>query len=169
MEERARLIDVLAAAAEGSTAAREIVYWALRRERLGGLGTEELIASALIAAIDQPPSPWDDLPQVRWRSTPLRLDWYTQDAHTAIGRRVLGIHSRSTGVPAETIRSLMFCFESTMVRPQERSPRWRSEAVAHDAAEGVGETLETARASGRTTVRTSKMGIDAELATLCEE
>jgi DNA repair protein RadC len=133
-----RVLDALARAlADAPATAQDIAHWALWRERLGGYGTGELIAAAVLAAIDRPTEPLADLPRLDVANDPLvRIDWYTQDAHTPLGRSALARSARVLDMPTTMLNGLMFNFESIRLGPVELPGRWQSEALALDAAAG---------------------------------
>ena len=134
-----RIIDALTGClADTPPAAQDVGRSALRRAAQGGFGVDELVAAAVIAAIDRPTGPlpvlllYKAIEPVR----PLRLEWYTQDGHTDVGRRALGAVSRRLAVPQERLAALMFNYSSIVMGPVERAARWRGEALALDARAG---------------------------------
>jgi hypothetical protein len=131
-----RLIDVLVSTVlDGPGSSREIVNWALWRERQGGRGVDELIAGAVIAAVDRPHAIPDDVPRVPFElpTGELRVDWYCLDGHTAIGRSALSEVAREHSLPYRVLDWLMFNCESTRLGPEETPGRWKDEALALDA------------------------------------
>ncbi len=134
----ARLIESLQTAlADAPPSAQEIGKAALWREAQGGVGVGELLAAAVIAAIDRPADP---LPKVSTATDlppaiPIRLAWYTQDGHTVIGRGAMAAVARTTGIDADSIANLMFNFESIRLGPSELPSRWREEAMALEAVD----------------------------------
>ena len=118
--------------------AQEIGRWALWREAQGGFGTGELIAAAVIAAIDRPDGPVPELPVVPYEQPAerIRLAWYCADSHTAVGGRVLARQARELGMPVAMLALLMFNEESIRCGPEEIPSRWREAARAVEAAHG---------------------------------
>ena len=140
-----RTIDVLTAClADAPRAAQEVGRWALRRAAQGGFGIDELVASAVIAAIDHPADPLPSLvlPELIEHVEPLRLEWYTQDGHTDVGRRALRAVGRRLAVRTERLAALMFNYSSIVSGPSEQRARWRDEALALDARAGGWESVE---------------------------
>lgn len=134
-----RVIDALRGALLTSPPqAQEIGRWALWREAQGGYGTGELIASALIAAIDRPDGQEPVLPVVDASPSDgeIHLDFYTLDGHTDRGRRSLARVARTQGVDERLLAGLMFAFESIRLGPSELPCRWRDEARQLDAVAG---------------------------------
>lgn len=130
-----RLISVLQhALASGPTLGSEIGLAALRREAKGGFGTGELMAAAVIAAIDKPQGPTPTLPSVAAPSQPrLELAWFVADGHTSIGQRALRRVALRRGLRPTMVANLMFCFSSVVLGPTEIPSRWQAEAREMDA------------------------------------
>ncbi len=82
--------------------AQAITDSALRREAKGGFGMDELLAAAIIAAIDRPlePPPPFEGPQ-RPRVQSMKLDFYVADGHTRAGQRALRQVGWRNGVPVK--------------------------------------------------------------------
>jgi hypothetical protein len=134
-----RLIDVIRSSLdEAPSLAREVGRAALEREALGGIGTAELLAAAIMAVIDRPNAAVPDLPHVSVDPIPgsYHPSWYTQDGHTALGRRVLARVAREVGHDFAQLSLLMFDYESTVVGPSGLSARWMEEALSLDARAG---------------------------------
>jgi hypothetical protein len=130
-----RLVRVLSEViAGGPDFARQIGECALRREARGGSGMDELIAAAVIAAIDRPDGELQRLPRVTPPS-PVRLhiEWWMADGHTVPGRRALRRVAVRRGIPYRLLAELQFSFESVRLGPTEIPSRWRAQAVAMDA------------------------------------
>jgi RadC-like JAB domain len=141
-----RVIDALRDSLTDAPAlAQEIGRWALWREAQGGYGTAELIASAVIAAIDRPDGLVPDLPVVPHSADAdlWRLAWYTADSHTATGGRVLSRQALRLGLPTAMLASLMFVEESIRCGPSEVPARWRDEALTLEAIHGGWGTPES--------------------------
>lgn len=117
--------------------ARAIVKACLARTARGGAG--ELFAAMMIAAIDQPRDepPTLRVPPYQVLDRPVPLDPWTQDGHTKLGKIGLGISGRRLRWPALNLAELMFNFESIKMGPIEvPDQRWRTDALALDAAQG---------------------------------
>ena len=131
-----RLIDILqSAVANRSESAQTIAAAALQREAKGGAGTGELIAAAIIAAIEEDGVDALALPRRAARDQPeLRLAWYAADGHTSVGQRALGRVSHRRGYSPALLGNLMFCYCSGLVAPPEVPSRWQELGRALDAS-----------------------------------
>lgn len=129
-----RLIGALREAiATRGTEAVQVGEAALIREALGGSGEAELIAAAVIVAIDglvSVPTAANEAPSP---ATITRLPWYVADGHTAAGQRALRRVARRHGLPSRGLTELMFSFESVRISPIEVPSQWASLARALDA------------------------------------
>lgn len=130
-----RLIRVLAEAfADAPDVSRMAAESALRREAKGGSGTDELLAAAIIAAIDRPDGAPATLPTVNPAvASVLRLPWWVADSHVAVGERVLRRVAMRRGMSYRMLAELQFSYESVLLGPAEIPSRWRVQAIAMDA------------------------------------
>ena len=115
---------------QGPVHARDIGTAALRREAKGGFGMDELVAAAIIAAIDQPADAPRPFPV--HRAVPAQrpeLDFYVADGHTGVGQRALHRVAIRYGLPVKTLTDLMFSCESIVLGPAEIPSRWKDRAV----------------------------------------
>ena len=130
-----RLIDPLLGALQAAPEAAGLIgNAALRREAMGGSGTDELMAAAVIAAIDRPSGPLPELPYVA--SPPAsswQLPWYVIDSHSEPGRRAIRRVAMRKGMPFQMLAELQFSHESVRLGPAELPSRWHAQAVEMDA------------------------------------
>ena len=127
------------------TLAGSIVESALWREGLGGSGTDELAAAAVIAVIDRPIGVVPEIPVVPTADGPrLTPAWWSYDSHTIIGERVIGRVARRHGMRPEVLAWIQFNCESIRLGPIEEPSRWRDEALALDARAGGWKSQEAA-------------------------
>ena len=138
----ARVIDVLLERGrEGPELTRGIVEDALWREAQGGSGTDELVAAAVIAAIDRPTGAPPEVPTVAAMPGLMRPPaWWAFDTHTLVGGRVIGRVAGRHGMRADTLAWIQFNCESIRLGPSEEFSRWREEALALDARFGGWDT-----------------------------
>ena len=118
-----RLIRALAEAfADSPEAARLIGESALRREAKGGSGKDELLAAAVIAAIDRPSGPLPELPQV----TPVaeshwQLPWYCAEIRTSSQAEGPSGGLRYGGIPFQMLAELQFSYQKRARWPSRGS------------------------------------------------
>lgn len=160
-----RLISLLQhAIMDGPPLALAIARAALEREAKGGFGVGELIAAAIIAAIERPDGPIPVLPSVAPPAAArLRLAWYVADGHTAVGRRALRRVAFRLGLLPKLLADLMFCFESVVLGPSELPSRWQPQAVAMDAVAYGWRTHEHGAELWRTIRQDVSSAIEGEL------
>ena len=132
-----RLVDgIIQAAKDGPPATQHLVEVALDSERQVDSGATELIAAAVIAAIDRPeelPSALDVNRTTAFEPTD-PLPWFAAcDGHTDPGRRALRRVALAHGLPTQLLTELAFAFEASKVVPDEPTVRWRDEARRLDA------------------------------------
>ena len=142
-----RLMSALHAHISGAPPhATAIAEAALRREAKGGFGTDELLAAAIIAAIDRPSDPPPSfLKAARPSNHPIELDFYVADAHTAVGQRALRQVALRRAMPVKLLADLMFSYESVLLGPMELPSRWKADAQELEARVCGWQSLETGR------------------------